>query len=141
LNNIDLIDYEALFNKAREQISEFCINSCKALCCKKGFLPISTIDEVKIVLNKKFNYVMKNKLLEEKNNKFFLHLEKIHCPSLQKNSKCNVYTSNLRPKICAEFPIFIYGKKIMIAEWCPAFQKGLFIDFIKEMKEKGFVFI
>lgn len=126
---------------ARESISEFCINECKAYCCKKGYIRIKPTS-LDIVIPKN-----KQKLLEKEGNlrelpfsgRYFLELSNSlgGCPSLKEN-KCLIHKDPHRPKVCSDFPIFIEGDSVRIPKKCTAEAQNKFFIYKKRFKELGF---
>ncbi len=131
---------EKLAKEARESLSDFCINECKAYCCRKGYL---------IVQDEELNLITKNireKLLEEGsvkemwNGKFTLNFGNSigRCPALDSKFRCKIHGNDKRPLTCKDFPIFILGKKIKISPRCPAKKENKFFKFEKEAKNLGY---
>ena len=115
---------EEIANRARNSLGEYCINECKAYCCKKGYL-ILKAKEVDLVVKGK-------KSLKKVEGGFSLNFNEGGCPSL-KDNKCSVYEN--RPQTCRDFPIFIKGKYVRISPRCYGFTSGLLYPFIKEFKK------
>jgi Fe-S-cluster containining protein len=59
------------------------------------------------------------------------------CPAL-KNNKCTIHENPIRPKVCYEFPIFVFVDYIKISNKCLAYQKNKLYPFIKKFKELGY---
>lgn len=126
-------------NDARNCITDFCINTCKAKCCKTGKLPLYNEDEINIISLK----LPKTKLKFIENNlpkTSFFNLKNCKCPHLTKNNLCKIH-KNIRPKICIDFPVFIKDKYILFANDCPATKQGLFEKYYKQIKETGFTIL
>jgi Fe-S-cluster containining protein len=120
-----------LIDKARGSIADFCINKCKGLCCRKGKL-VLTEDELKLVSQGK-----KLKPELEKTSLYSININK-KCPSLGRDIKCKIYFDNKRPQVCKDFPLFVFGKNIVVAPFCTAAKKGLLDSYFKELKAQGY---
>jgi|TARA_B100001971_G_C18178720_1_gene531445 Fe-S-cluster containining protein len=127
---------EGIAEKARRSISAFCIEECKAYCCRKSYL-VLTSEEVDLVTKEK------RKELEEKNilkkldgEKYILHLHN-DCPSL-KNNLCVIYDDQKRSTICKQFPIFIENKNIKLSSGCLAVKMNLFYPYVHELLKLGY---
>ena len=135
---MDSIDRIA--NKARKSISNFCINECKSYCCRKGYLILTEKQKQKVVGSKEEQY--KDQIKQIDKNKFSLFMGKSDksCPSLNKDFKCNIYNSKLRPKACHDFPLFINkrDKKALFSPRCLAVHMGLLYKFSKQLQLKGY---
>ena len=130
INNI--MDINKLADKARNSISKYCYEECKAYCCRKGYLPL-TKEQAKF-----FKEKIKDKTLLKKLPKgdYSLNL-KNGCPQL-KDFKCTIYTSKLKPACCSDFPIFIEKNLIRFSPRCPAVKAGKFYPYIKQFLKLGF---
>jgi len=130
------MDIQEVAKKARKSISNFCIEECKAYCCRKGFLAIST-KESDLISNGKTKELEKSGILIKKDEgSYALDLSK-SCSSL-KNFKCVIHANQERPTVCKEFPIFIEGKSIRLAEGCPAVRKKLLYSYEAQFLELGY---
>jgi Fe-S-cluster containining protein len=129
---------DMLANEARESISDFCINECKAFCCRDGFLIVSE-EELDLIVGDKKEALLEDGSVEEKMfGKKLLNLKLCNgCPSLE-NNMCKIHKDHLRPNTCKDFPIFIVGKEIKISSRCPAKYEGKFFKFEKEAEKLGY---
>lgn len=128
---------EKLADEARKSLSEYCINECKAYCCRKGFLVLKS-EEVDLVTgNQKESLIKQECLIEMENNQFSLEFNKTGCPSLR-NNKCMIHGNKNRPKTCKEFPIFIEGKKIRLSPRCFGVNAGLLYPYVREFLKLGY---
>ena len=61
------------------------------------------------------------------------------CPSLSE-WKCSIYKDNNRPKVCAEYPIFLDQKKkeVKLSPRCLAVREGKFYGYEAEMLALGY---
>ena len=135
LNNIKA---EKIANKARNSISNFCINDCKSYCCRKGYLILKK-DEVPVVTQNKQEELTKKGLLKKIKDKFSLYLGNYSqpCPSL-KEFKCSIYKNPKRPKVCHDFPIFLKEDKVYLSPRCLAVKQNLFYPFLKKLTLLGY---
>lgn len=62
------------------------------------------------------------------------------CPAL-KDNKCIIHNNPERPKVCHEFPIFVYVDSIKISPKCPAYLNSKLYPYIKKFHELGFEII
>ncbi|NCN86853.1 hypothetical protein GW932_03390 [archaeon] len=139
-----LKDAELIADKARESISDFCINECHAFCCRKGYIMVR-LHQLNQMTTKE-----KREILEKEGNiKELFYSGKFQvdftnslggCPAL-KDNKCTIHKNPERPEVCHEFPIFILGDKIKISKKCPANQNNKFYPFIKQFQELGYELI
>ncbi|MGE0792823.1 MAG: YkgJ family cysteine cluster protein [Candidatus Woesearchaeota archaeon] len=104
------------------RLSEYCINTCKAKCCKRGKLPL-TSEEAKM-----FD---KNRI--DKNNHYDLT---DGCEYLDKNLKCKIYDK--RPKICKDYPFHEMGPVKFAITHCDAVQNGVLDEEIIKRKIRKF---
>jgi Fe-S-cluster containining protein len=132
---------EKLAAKARNSISNYCITECKAYCCRKGYL-VLTSKQADLIMDSKNTKDRKclKKTGKKSNSKIALNLgyNNQDCPSL-KNYKCIIHNNKCRPTACKEFPIFIWGKKrIRLSNRCPAVREDLFYPYIAKFKLMGY---
>jgi len=132
------LNEQEIISAARSSIGNYCINECKAKCCKSGFLLLKDQAQIEGVLKNKEKYSIKTKFLKKNwdgTYSFFLGNSKFNCPSL-KNNMCTIYKENYRPKACADFPLFVYGNNIVTGD-CPAI-KDLLQNKLEELKKLGY---
>lgn len=124
---------EKLAISARKSISSYCYNECCAYCCRKGFLLLSRkeINILKLDINAL--------TILPVDKRYIFNLSK-GCPNL-KDYKCIIHKNSKRPKACKEFPLFIFGKTIIITEDCPAVKQNLLYPFLAEFKSMGYELI
>lgn len=130
---------ERLAKKARESISDFCINECHAYCCRKGYLIVPENVANLMSGKNKEKLILEKTLKELIDGKFSINFENSlgGCPSL-KDSKCLIHENKERSITCKDFPIFILGKKIKISNRCPAKKLNKFFKFEHEAKKLGY---
>lgn len=133
------MDAEKLADEARNSISRYCFEECKAYCCRKGYL-IITPEQIDTVLNDKRKELEKKgfvKKLDNGNYSFYLGNPE-GCPGLDGQFKCKIHKSDKRPIACAQFPIFIFGKTVKLSKRCPAVKEGKFYVYVKQFINNGF---
>jgi len=133
------MDAEALADKARNSISSFCINECKAYCCRKGHLVIKEDEIDEVMQGREAELENEGALTRTKDGRYSLNLDNSNegCPSL-KDNKCTIHKSSKRPKVCGDFPIFIEGNKVRFSGRCTAVQEGKFYPYVKKFLAMGF---
>ena len=119
--------------EARNSLGKYCMEECKAFCCRKGFLPLKE-SEVDIITLGKREELLSKGVLKKNGDKYSLDMRK-GCSAI-KDNKCQVYDK--RPKICRDFPLFIEGKIIMASPGCPAVREGKLYPYIKRLLMEGF---
>ncbi|HYD03525.1 MAG TPA: YkgJ family cysteine cluster protein [Alphaproteobacteria bacterium] len=126
------IEAEALADKARNSLSSYCYNECKAKCCRMGFLLLS---EKEIDVFPVDKAELKTIPVQEDGKKFILDL-KGGCVNL-KDNKCSIYSK--RPKTCSDYPLFVRkDKTILVAETCQGVQEEKLYPYLAELKQKGY---
>jgi len=131
-------ELKELADEARISISDYCINDCKAFCCRKGYLMLS-LEELKLVVGKERRSLEDAGFLTEIENKeFVLNLGNPgSCPSL-KDNKCLIHKNSKRNSACKEFPIFITGNKVRFSDRCLAVKANQFYSYVHKFKKIGF---
>ena len=130
---------EEIANKARDALSEYCINECSAYCCRKGYLILSK-KEMELITNDKENLLRSEGFIRPLlGGKYSVILGNSlgGCPSL-KDSKCTIHKNSERPLACKEFPIFISGKQVRISKRCFGAKTGLLYPYIRELISLGY---
>ncbi len=115
-----------LIDEARDSIGEYCMNTCKAKCCKRGKLAVNDEQAKFIIKNKKIK-------IEKKLGLTIINLDDV-CPAL-KDNKCGVYEK--RPQSCRDYPLFLNNNMIFADAKCEAVQKGMFYEFLKKIEKEG----
>ena len=133
------MDVNRIANRARKSISTFCIEECKAYCCRKGHLVVKENEINKVTQDRKNELIAEGKLKPIIGGKYSLYIgdEDNACPSL-KGNKCLIHKSRLRPKTCGDFPIYIVDKTVMISGSCTAARAGMFYPYIKKFMKLGY---
>lgn len=132
------MDIERLAQKARKSISRYCIEECKAYCCRKGYLILDSV-QLKLVMQNRQDE-LKDLVKEIKKGSFSMYMgnSKQPCPSLNEKYECIIHKKKNRPQACKEFPLFIKGKKIILSPRCLAVKEGKFYPYIIKFKELGY---
>lgn len=134
---------EKLADEMRESLSDFCINECKAFCCREGHLIVRD-DELDLICSSEAiveRLKTEGAIQEKMFGKNLLSFKNScgSCPALDlENCKCKIHSNHARPRTCKEFPIFIFGKEIKISSRCPAKTEGKFFKFEKDAERLGY---
>lgn len=104
--------------------SNFCLNTCKAKCCKKGKLPL-TNSEKELFDKSRFD---DRGLYDLTGGCQFLDL---------KTNRCTIYDK--RPGICREFPFILKNRTIYANSFCIGVDKDIFYDDKKIKNEHMFI--
>ena len=128
-------DIERILDEARTSISKFCIEECKAYCCRKGHLTL-TAKETDLITQNKTKKFEKQGIIKKNKEVFSLNLGK-SCPSLT-DFKCTIHKDPERPLVCKQFPIFITEKSIRFSKGCTAVTKRLFYPYEKQFLNQGY---
>jgi Fe-S-cluster containining protein len=132
---------EKLADEVRRGLSDFCINECKAFCCRDGFIKLKPLEADLYCEGKKEQLTKEGSLKEMWNGKYILEFKNScgGCPALNpKNFHCKIHSDINRSNTCKDFPIFIVGKEIKISPRCPAKVQGKFFKFEKEAIRLGY---
>ena len=145
-NNLNPIDESKtqiareIAQSARDSISSYCINICRAKCCKVGKLLLQSEQEVETIAGvENIGEYLENKTLESTKNGFVTYnLEQNPCRHLKQNVLCSIHKSNKKPVICNDYPLFLTKKYVIASEQCPAVTNGEIDEFIRKIKELGY---
>jgi len=134
------MDAKKIAEKARKSISKFCIEECKAYCCRKGYLVLTTEEANLITKGKTKEFEEKGTLSRIKDKKYSLDLwnTEFSCPSLSKDFKCSIHKNPKRPQACKDFPLFIDGKTLKISPRCLAVRCGKLYPYIVKLLKEGY---
>ena len=130
------MNIERVVKEARKSISNFCIEECKAYCCRKGCLTLTSKEVDLITHGKTKEFEVSGTIVRKEGESYVLDLGR-SCPSL-KNFKCVIHNNPERPSICKEFPIFIKDRSISFSQGCPAVRKKLFYPYEKQFLKLGY---
>jgi Fe-S-cluster containining protein len=130
-----------IINSHIKELSNYCINKCKAQCCQRGGLVLLDEKELKIIAGNKLNSYIKNKIITQNTDtkNYYYNLEKIQCRHLAKNYICKVHSK--KPRVCTDYPIFILKNYIITANNCPAIKEGIMNQCFEELKQLGYKII
>ncbi len=124
---------ELIIIEARNSLAPICYGSCQAKCCKQGKLLLDA-SQIPIVAKG-------SQTVLRKDGYFELSLANIGCPNLTSENKCAIFTHNKRPKMCAEYPLFLRGKFVFVASSCTGFAQGLLEPYLLKIKELGYTVV
>ncbi len=132
----------AIADEGRNSISSYCMNECAAKCCKFGSLLLQSEEEITAIIDKDRNYYIKNNIIKSTAQGNFTFNYEQHgapCPKLTKDNLCSIHKNQNRPKICGDFPLFVFkGYTSLAREFCPAAKAGMLDSYIEKIKELGF---
>jgi len=120
---------------ARDSIGSYCMTVCKSKCCRRGFLSLND-DQVATVIGPDPK-MHEHRLEVIRSGIQLLDIRSQACPALTADNKCSVYGSKLRPKACNDYPLFLHGTMVVVAQDCLAVQNGLLDPYLKDLKGKG----
>jgi Fe-S-cluster containining protein len=133
------MDAEKIADKARKAIGKFCMEECKAYCCRKGYLNFGPESVDIICQGRKDELEEKKTLAKIKDGKYSLYLGNYDqpCPSL-KDYKCMIHKNPKRPLACKQFPVFLEGRTLRLSSRCLAVKQGLLYPYIKKILSLGY---
>lgn len=120
----NIMNAEQIAEKARKSIGKYCIEECKAYCCRKGYLVLEENEVDTITQGKRKELEEKGRLKKIKDGRYSLYMgnSEFPCPSQGKDNKCMIYKK--RTQTCKDFPVFIEGKDIRLSPRCLAVRNG-----------------
>jgi Fe-S-cluster containining protein len=132
------MDAEEIIRKARQSISQFCIEECKSYCCRRGYLTLKE-NEVDTVTQGRRQELIEKRILKKLKYDYSLFLgdDNNACPCL-KDFKCIIHESAERPKACGDFPLFVEGNLIKLSPRCLAVKTGMLYPYIKKLLMMGY---
>ncbi|MFH1064537.1 MAG: hypothetical protein V1729_05630 [Candidatus Woesearchaeota archaeon] len=134
------VDY--ILNKARKSLSSFCVDECRAFCCRKCYLVLDK-DQVDTVTQCRSEELkQKGMLLPTPDGRYSLNMGStdMPCPSL-KDFKCTIHNNKKRSKTCSDYPIFISGMNIMLSPRCLAVKQGKLYPYTRKLHMLGYKFL
>jgi len=145
MNSATLI-VDRILKNARNSISNYCINECKAKCCRKGSLLVQSKEELFSLIDEDdFQNLFEKQVITKSTNNdnwhVFNHESVGGCPKLDENNLCMIYENKDKPKICSDFPLFKVKNFILMADFCPVSKTNLLDDYFKELENFGFKII
>jgi Fe-S-cluster containining protein len=131
------MDAEKIADKARNSISKYCIEECKAYCCRKGYLVLKP-EEVDRVTQGRAKELEEKKILKKlADGKYSLYMGNYDCPCPSlKDFKCTIHKT--KPKTCSDFPLFFHGNNLRLSPRCPAVKNNLMYPYIKRLIAIGY---
>ena len=135
-------NFNSLLKNARNSISDFCMNECKSLCCRKGkLILLSDLEITAVVGDKKNEYLKDGTLVQSESGNLIYDFSKVPCKNLFNESLCKIHKSNSRPKVCQDYPLFLKNNYVIKASTCPAIENGLIDKELKEIEKLGYIII
>ncbi len=132
----------AIADEGRNSISSYCMNECAAKCCKMGSLLLQKESEVHAIVGQQKSKLLRKKVLQKTNQGNYTYDYKKSgksCPKLTEDNLCSIYKSPNRPKICSDFPLFVFKGYVSLSrDFCPAAKAGMLDSYIEKIKELGF---
>jgi len=128
------LDDEELLERARGSVSNYCSSTCKSLCCRNGRLNCRDEEQLALVAGDRREKLERDDLIKQEWDGTFSIILTKPCPALDENHKCSVYPA--RPECCRNFPLFRYGRSVVVAPTCPA--QELLAPFLKELRRRDF---
>lgn len=125
---------------ARASLGSYCINTCKAQCCKRGYLLVKQ-DELDSLTDKKEEEYRKDEIVKDFGEKFLFKLDGKGCPKLSSDNLCTIHKNPNRPVLCNDYPLFLTRKYAVVASDCPGANEGLLNDYLKDLEGKGYKII
>ena len=124
---------------ARESLSSFCMNECRAKCCKQGKLLLKDDKEIKTICGNKVDKYFKSKILERISYGLATYnLEKKPCKMLYDGVKCRIHKSKLKPVICDDYPLFLTREYVILSNECPGVERGMLDEYKSKLVNLGY---
>jgi Fe-S-cluster containining protein len=147
VNEIIAMLVDSAANSVRQTCSSYCVSQCNGLCCKSGITNTENRCQMELLAGGKREELEQSGYLKSIDGQqyVFFYDEDHPCPRSARTDDgkllCGVHESNLRPKICREYPILIDHDKqiITIAQNCSAVVSGFLDDVInQELRGLGY---
>ena len=132
------MDAEAIAKQARKSIGRFCIEECKAYCCRKGYLILKPGQLDLVTQGNKAILAHILKQLSNGDYSMYMGSPGLPCPSLNSDFTCKIHKKRNRPQACKDFPLFIKGNLIILSSRCLAVKQNLFYPFIRRLQLLGY---
>jgi len=131
---------EIIAEKARKSISKFCTGECKAYCCRKGYLVLSSEEADLVTQSRTKEFEEKGILNKIRDGKYSLDLgnSEYTCPSLKKDFKCRIHKNPKRPLACKNFPLFLDEKTVKLSPRCLAVKCRKIYPYIVQLLRLGY---
>ncbi|MBN1175664.1 YkgJ family cysteine cluster protein [Candidatus Woesearchaeota archaeon] len=135
------MNIQQIASKARNSISNYCINECHAYCCRKGYLILNEEELNLLTQDKRKELEDREFIKQQEGNKFSLNFSNHlgSCPQLN-DSKCMIHKNPKRPLTCEKFPIFVdeEKKEIRLSPRCFAVKENKLFPYTHKFLELGF---
>lgn len=119
---------EQVVASVANSFGEFCSVFCKAKCCKTGSLILESKKDISLFNNSSaLSFIRADGFVEVS---LF-----DGCVFLDGDFHCSIHLD--RPVVCRSFPLFLRGKKVFVASWCPAVMQGILNDKLAELEALG----
>ena len=130
---------EKIADAARNSLGDYCMNECKAYCCRKGFLVVTEDQADTVTQGQTKQLISEKKLTPIEGGGLALDFGATGgCPSL-KDFKCTIYTDKKRPKACGDFPVFIWKNEVVrLSTKCPAVRENKLYPYMDKIKKLGY---
>lgn len=134
---IDFAAIALVADEARDSLGKFCLEECKGYCCRKGYLAITESNVNTVSQGHKAEFLENGKLKLMSPGNYSLAICN-DCPSLDtSNFHCLIYKDELRPKVCADFPIIVNGNMVIFSSRCLAVRENKLFGYMKELEILG----
>lgn len=130
---------ELIAKQARKSLSSYCVEECRAYCCRKGYLVLN-LKECELITGGRIKELSELGVLKPLEfGQWSLHLGNSNypCPCL-KDFMCTIHKRKYRPLACKEFPLFLEGKTIRLSQRCPAVRAGKLYPFVHKLLRLGY---
>jgi Fe-S-cluster containining protein len=129
-------EIQRILKEARESLSDYCINVCKAFCCRTGYIKTRE-EKARFIAGERFEKMFKMKKIEKsKDGSYVIHLREGGCPRLDKKTCfCTIHTHELKPITCEIFPINVKGDYFFISQRCPAIRESKLYLFTAQLAQ------
>ncbi|MFO8015848.1 MAG: hypothetical protein R6U32_01980 [Candidatus Woesearchaeota archaeon] len=133
-------EINAIAEKARKSIGEFCSSECRAYCCRKGYLVMNTVQAGLLTSGRISDFISEKRMKRISDDKYSLFLGDYEkpCPCL-KDFRCMVHSNPLRPEACRDFPVFVDAESmtVRLSHRCLAVKEGRMYAFEKQWLALG----
>lgn len=116
--------------KARKRVSRYCVEECKAYCCRKGYLELNREEMIVVTGGKPEEFAER---LKKSGDVYTLYLGD-GCPCLDEKFMCRIHSDEKRPRTCRHYPIFLYDDKIVLSSRCFAVKDNILYPYLKQMR-------
>lgn len=126
-------------DEIRNSLGPYCMNECKAKCCKMGKLLLQNNKEYETIIpkEKEEEYIKKEIIVQnpQTKNVYFDHEKVGGCRHL-KGVMCGIYQNPNKPQICRDFPIFKVGDYIMSSSFCQAVENKILDEQLEKVAKE-----